>query len=277
MYRAKAALVAGYLTRSKDLLSARRLLFPELAVPPGVEPHESGPYEGLAPIWDLYANQHQPDYAPFLDTLAILRDEPIRSVLDLACGTGILAARLAASGRQVVGVDASPAMLAKARARCSELPEVQFVEGDFRNVQLGRLFDAIVCAGNSLNYLSDSSELAAVFKVVAEHLRPGGVFVFDAFSELGMTALSGTYLHFKSGDAKFVLHFEFDYLKRRETSTALLPGGVEIHHRVPIDPRDVRRLIGGTKLRIYDYFSSAILPGWMSIGGCFFYILIRQE
>jgi SAM-dependent methyltransferase len=277
LWRAKARLTAPYRSGSKHLFADYRLHFVDFpAASPEAPTEELPSYEGLAPLWDLYARQHQPDYAPFLDTLASLRGDSIRSVLDLACGTGLLAARLAAAGRQVVGVDLSPGMLAMAQVRCARHSEVQLLEGDFRNVDLGRVFDAVVCGSNSLNYLADPSELAAVFRVVEEHLRPGGVFLFDVFTDRGMRSLNGLYLHFQSGEGRFVLHFEYDRVRRVETSRALLSTGVEIHRRVPIDREDVVRALAGTKLEMVDYFSSDILPTWMRTGSICFYMLTRM-
>ena len=278
MLRAKARLTAPYRTHSKHIFGDYRLHFDDFpSASPEIATQEFPAYEGLAPIWDLYARQHQPDYAAFLDTLAILRNDPIRSVLDLACGTGMLAARLAVDGRQVVGVDVSPAMLAMAKVRCARHPEVQLVEGDFRNVRLGRQFDAVVCGSNSLNYLSDPGELAQVFRVVEDHVRPGGVFLFDAFTDRGHASLNGLYLHFQSDEARFVLRFEYDKVRRQETAQALLPTGVEWHRRVPISREDVVRALAGTKLQMVDTFSSGILPAWLSPATICFYMLTRRE
>jgi hypothetical protein len=84
-------------------------------------------------------------------------------------------------------------------------------------------------------------------------------------------------MHFQTDDARFVIHSSYDPVKRQQTSEVFLPEGVEVHRRIPLEPRDVFRFLRGTKLRVGDYFSSAILPGWMSIGRCFFFVLTREE
>lgn len=73
----------------------------------------------------------------------------------------------------VTGVDASPAMVALAR-RLN--PEAEYLEGDMREVRLGREFDAVACF-DSIDYMLSESDLAAAFATAHAHLRPGGVFV----------------------------------------------------------------------------------------------------
>src|SRR5262249_8526045 len=158
----------------------------------------------------------------------------LRSILDLACGTGTLTMRLAEIAPEVIGLDASESMLIQARARCSTLSGVQFRRGDFCSFQLGRQFDAVVCAFNSLNYLTDIGELVAVFRSVALHLRPGGLFVFDSFTRKGMLSLSGLYLHTEVNGRRFAMRFDYDPRLRKERALVLLPAGIETHWRIPI-------------------------------------------
>jgi len=157
----------------------KKLLFPEFAeILRSLQP-ELSPYEGLAKIWDDYARGLQMDYPAFIKAMARSRRLSLRSALDLACGSGTLTARLAKVVPQVVGLDSSPAMLAEARSRYSGVAGVQFISGDFRGFQLGQEFDVAVCAFNSPNYVADVNELGAVFRSVAAHLGPAGLFVFD--------------------------------------------------------------------------------------------------
>ena len=90
------------------------------------------------------------------------------TVLDAACGTGRRSVELARRGLQVIGVDRSPAMLAKARAK---LPEGEFLEGDLTDLpaEAGSV-EAVVCA-LALVHLPD---LGAVMAEFARVLRPGG-------------------------------------------------------------------------------------------------------
>lgn len=100
-----------------------------------------------------------------------------RSVLDLGCGTGELAASLA-PGRDVVGVDPAAAMLAVARGRPGG-GAVTWVEADARTVELGRRFDLIAMTGHAFQCLVTDEDIAALLAAARGHLAPNGAFIFD--------------------------------------------------------------------------------------------------
>jgi SAM-dependent methyltransferase len=104
-------------------------------------------------------------------------------VLELACGTGRVAIPIARSGREVVGVDASPAMLAAAAEKAVAAGvALTLVEGDMRRFDLGgRRFPLIFMARNSLLHLHTPEEFKACLTGVRQHLAPDGVFAFDVF------------------------------------------------------------------------------------------------
>jgi SAM-dependent methyltransferase len=101
-----------------------------------------------------------------------------RSVLDLGCGTGLLAAALG-PGREVWGVDPAGAMLAVARARQGG-SAVTWVEADGRTVRLGRRFDLVVMTGHAFQCLLTDADQRALCETIAAHLAPGGRFIFDS-------------------------------------------------------------------------------------------------
>jgi SAM-dependent methyltransferase len=100
------------------------------------------------------------------------------SVLDLGCGTGLLAAALG-EGREVFGVDPAAAMLDVARRRAGG-QRVTWVEADARTVRLGRRFDLIVMTGHAFQVLLTDDDQRAVCETIAAHLVPGGIFIFDS-------------------------------------------------------------------------------------------------
>jgi SAM-dependent methyltransferase len=101
-------------------------------------------------------------------------------ILELACGTGRLAVPLAADGHEVVGLDASPSMLGAARAKAeANGVELDLVQGDMRDFDLGRRFALVIVSCNSLAHLVRNEDLASCLAAVARHLAPGGVFAFD--------------------------------------------------------------------------------------------------
>ncbi|MFE2183704.1 class I SAM-dependent DNA methyltransferase [Streptomyces sp. NPDC059455] len=99
---------------------------------------------------------------------------PGRDLVDLGCGTGKAALRLASSGFRVTGIDLSPEMVRMASAKPGA-EEVRFLVGDLRDLPEAGPFDVAVALGEPLNYLTDEGELRASFRSVAGVLRPGGI------------------------------------------------------------------------------------------------------
>src|SRR5262249_22629908 len=132
-------------------------------------------------------------------------------------------------------------------------------------------FDAVICAFNSLNYVRDHEELRQVIACVCKHLNPGGLFLFDVTTHTGMQSSSGLYLHVQTRDGRFAVHFAYDREKRIQRATILFPSAVEIHKRIPIDPKDVMQACQNTGMVVESHFSDPLLPGWLFTGGfCFF-------
>ena len=141
-------------------------------------------YTRLAGVYDeIVVDPCHGDWASFLDELWSVDSEGVRSVLDLCCGTGLLAAELIARGYRVVGVDASEAMLALARERLG--PEVVLSRMTLPDLAIDRGFDAVVSTLDGLNYLT-ADELRQTMHAVASGLRPGGWLVFDLHTDAMM-------------------------------------------------------------------------------------------
>jgi len=95
------------------------------------------------------------------------------SVLDAGCGTGRVAIELARRGLEVVGVDREESMVQEARRRA---PALEWVVADLVGLDLGRLFDAVVMAGNVPLFTAPGTQ-ADLVAACARHLRPGGHLV----------------------------------------------------------------------------------------------------
>ena len=101
-------------------------------------------------------------------------------VLDLGCGTGDLAIRIAAEhGAAVTAVDPAGAMLDLARAKPGA-GRVTWVLGDARDLRLAERFDLIVMTGHAFQTLLTARDRAAGLATIAHHLAPGGRFIFDS-------------------------------------------------------------------------------------------------
>jgi 2-polyprenyl-3-methyl-5-hydroxy-6-metoxy-1,4-benzoquinol methylase len=107
------------------------------------------------------------------------------SILDIACGTGTLAYKLAHDGYEVWGIDLSSDMIQVARAK-REKAKVTFRRADMRNARLGRRFDLVTCFFDSLNHCMTPEELQSSFETAHRHLNPGGYFLFDMNTLAGL-------------------------------------------------------------------------------------------
>jgi SAM-dependent methyltransferase len=101
---------------------------------------------------------------------------PVRRVLDLGCGTGGHAVVLASRGYEVVGVDRSPEMLERARARGSS---ARFELGEIGNVEVGEAFDAVLMMFAVLGYQVGNADVQAALATARRHLRPNGLLLCD--------------------------------------------------------------------------------------------------
>lgn len=131
--------------------------------------------ERIAPIYD----QRHPDVAAGqVELLAELAGTG--PVLELGIGTGRLALPLAARGVQVHGIDASPAMVDRLRAKPGG-DEVTVTITDFADFDLAERFPLVFVAFNTLFALTSQQAQVTCFRAVARHLRPGGRFLVEAF------------------------------------------------------------------------------------------------
>ena len=141
-------------------------------------------YSRLAGVYDeIVIDPCHDRLASFLHELWSADPVGVRSVLDLCCGTGLLAGELIARGYRVVGVDASEAMLAIARERLG--PEAVFSRMTLPDLAVDGAFDAAVCTFDGFNYLTPD-ELRLTMAAVAGCLRPSGWLVFDLHTDAMM-------------------------------------------------------------------------------------------
>jgi predicted TPR repeat methyltransferase len=111
-------------------------------------------------------------------------DEPaVRDVLDVCCGTGLMASQLVARGYRVVGVDASATMLDRARSLLG--PKAVLLQRCLPELRVGGVFDAAISTFDGLNYLTPA-ELRATLVAVSRCLRSGGWLAFDVHTDAMM-------------------------------------------------------------------------------------------
>lgn len=146
------------------------------------------PYESIAGVYDAMMQHVDYDrWVRFLVRIFGRFNPPGKELLEMACGTGTIAIRLAAMGYKVKAFDRSAAMVAcantKARQSGSDLVFSIHDALKLNAFDPNRRFDAVLCLYDSVNYLLEESEVAALLASVRERLRPAGILIFDITTE----------------------------------------------------------------------------------------------
>ncbi|SFI41770.1 Ubiquinone/menaquinone biosynthesis C-methylase UbiE [Paenibacillus sp. UNC496MF] len=128
----------------------------------------------LADVYDLFDSPDRPDLDPYV---AMADEFGARTIVDLGCGTGNLACRLASLGKEVIGVDPALASLAVARRKtCAE--RVNWIHGT-ADALVGLQADLITMTGNVAQVFLADEEWSSVLHACRAALRPGGRLVFE--------------------------------------------------------------------------------------------------
>ncbi|NCA87963.1 MAG: class I SAM-dependent methyltransferase [Gammaproteobacteria bacterium] len=127
----------------------------------------------------LYQDKDYAAEVAYLDQLLRRHGVAGPEILEFGSGTGKHGRLLAERGYRVTGIELSPRMVAQAQAQTQVNPGFTCQQGDVRAVQLGRHFNAVLSLFHVVSYQVTNPDVQAVFARAAEHLRPGGLFVFD--------------------------------------------------------------------------------------------------
>ncbi len=108
------------------------------------------------------------------------------AVLEIACGTGLVAIELAARGLDVTGTDICRPMLDHARRKTQARGlAATWIEADARTLSINRCFDFIYLTGNAFQAFLTDDDQDALLGTVARHLAPGGRFAFETRNPAG--------------------------------------------------------------------------------------------
>lgn len=99
-------------------------------------------------------------------------------VLDLGCGTGMLACRIARAGLDVMGVDPAEGMLRIARARDGS-DWVSWLKAEGQALRLPQRFDLIYMTGHAFQALLSDDDAVALLRTAHDHLAEGGRLAFE--------------------------------------------------------------------------------------------------
>jgi SAM-dependent methyltransferase len=140
-------------------------------------------FDAYSKYYDLFYREK--DYVGEVDYVearfTALSRAPVKSILDVGCGSGRHALLFGQRGYLVQGIDRSKTMLALAQQRKGELAveNVTFHCQDATDIARGRRFDVVTALFHVINYQAGDRALDAMLACVGRHLEPGGLFIFD--------------------------------------------------------------------------------------------------
>ena len=174
-------------------------------------------YGPLAGVYDaLTGDVEYGRRADYIQRLFQKSRIPVRTVLDLACGTGAMTCLLAERGYEMIAVDGSPDMLAAAREKAGgirgEAPV--FLNQDMQALDLYGTVDAAVCCLDSLNYLTNPKDVQKTFQRLHLFIAPGGLLVFDISSAAKLEGLDGQVFLDETEDIYCVWRAEYEKRSR---------------------------------------------------------------
>ena len=187
---------------------------------------EVGSYTQLADLYDeIVVDPTYPRWAHYLNSLWSGDEQVVRDVLDVCCGTGLMAKELQILGYDVVGVDASQAMLDRAASALGSAQGLHLAT--LPQLGVAGPFDAAISTFDGLNYLSPT-DLASSLIAVAAALRPGGWFIFDLHTdEMMRFTAANPIVEGEQGGYSFRIVSDVDQAKRTCASQISVGGPLE--------------------------------------------------
>ena len=225
-------------------------------------------YSAFAEIYDQVMRDVDYDsWAQYILTLCKRFDIKVQKILELACGTGSLALRLAKNRYEVVGIDFSEQMLKQARKKFKqEGLDISLYRGameSFSPLKLDRDFDLIACLYDSLNYLLEEDKIMQCFEKSFAHIRPGGAFIFDVTTEYNLLHNFAGYTFAENfEDSSYIWENEYNletkiciskvslFLKKR----GYFEKHVEMHSQRVYSNADLMRMLGETGFEVLGTF-----------------------
>jgi SAM-dependent methyltransferase len=177
--------------------------------------------------WQAFAEQTAPRLLAW--HAAAAPSARARHLLDLGCGTGQLARHFLAAGYHVTGLDLSAEMLAHAagnNAAAVVEGRARFVQGDAAAFHFDETFGLILSTFDALNHLPSLEALRGCFRSARAVLAPGGVFVFDLNTRLGLQGWNSLSVHEHDGTVLIQRRsFEGQSPRALTTLTGFVPDG----------------------------------------------------
>ena len=168
-------------------------------------------YDALAGSYDILTRDvPYKQTADYYEALFAVENACVKTILDLACGTGTLTCLLAGRGYELIGTDVSPEMLAAAENKAAAMENrPMFINQPMESLDLYGTVDAVICSLDGINHVQPGTLDEALRRVLL-FLEPGGLFIFDILTPEALKQLDGEIFMDETDDVYCVWRAEYD-------------------------------------------------------------------
>jgi SAM-dependent methyltransferase len=213
-------------------------------------------YERLSTIYDSGWGDFSRQYTGIINGLLTEQGIKRARILDLACGTGVLAIMLARKGHTVTGIDISPEMVRLAQSKSAGMSRISFEVADMVDYESSGEYDVVLCTFDSINYVLSIKDLRRMLGNVAVALKPQGLFVFDSNTKWLYRHHHDTTQERELDGLSFIQECRYDAGRSRAITRFLFPDGTfEEHTQRPYGMKELEPLLKTAGLAVKDLFS----------------------
>lgn len=229
-------------------------------------------YTSFAEVYDTFMdNVPYEEWADYLEEQ--LKEYGVQDglVLELGCGTGSMTELLAEKGYDMIGVDNSEDMLEIAmEKRIESGHDILYLQQDMQEFELYGTVKAVVSVCDSVNYITEKTELEEVFRLVNNYLDPQGIFIFDFNTEYKYREILGNQVIAEDRDecsfiwenyydrASMINEYELTLFVQEDEEESLYRKYQESHYQKAYTLREIRTLIENSGLKFvaaYDAYT----------------------
>lgn len=229
-------------------------------------------YTSFAEVYDTFMdNVPYEEWADYLEER--LKEYGVQDglVLELGCGTGSMTELLAEKGYDMIGVDNSEDMLEIAmEKRIESGHDILYLQQNMQEFELYGTVKAVVSVCDSVNYITEKTELEEVFRLVNNYLDPQGIFIFDFNTEYKYREILGNQVIAEDRDecsfiwenyydrTSMINEYELTLFVQEDEEESLYRKYQESHYQKAYTLREIRTLIEKSGLKFvaaYDAYT----------------------
>lgn len=232
-------------------------------------------YERLAKFYKNDWGKESSKYTVLVSRIIKDYSLQVNSILDVACGTGILASELYKMNFNVCGVDISEHMIHVARENHKN---IEFNVSNMTDFSFNKKFDLITCSFDSINYLTNDEDMRKALENIFNHLEANGFFIFDINTPALYEERHFGTIKRRFEDITFNQILEYDKDKRLgKTTFDFGCDGVEVHIQKAYTSEDMDKFLIRAGFKILNKCKNFKLSPINEKTYKIFYVVKREE